>query len=98
MTENRKRKAAGIEELIHVYLNFPDGKTATAHTLIYAADQWVVIEGIVGTPQRVFKLTHQPALDYQRHVFEAIETDTKKGWLAFVKWYKEWRKDYSVES
>jgi len=26
MTENRKRKAAGIEELIHVYLNFPDGK------------------------------------------------------------------------
>ena len=61
MTENRKRKAAGIEELIHVYLNFPDGKTATAHTLIYAADQWVVIEGIVGTPQRVFKLTHQPA-------------------------------------
>tara|TARA_B110000046_G_scaffold112596_1_gene119776 strand:+ start:771 stop:1382 length:612 start_codon:yes stop_codon:yes gene_type:complete len=98
MAENRKRKAEVIEDLIHAYLNFPDGKPAASQTLIYAADQWVIVDGIVGNPKRVFKLTHQPALDYQRHVFEAIETDTKKGWLSFVKWYKVWRKDYSTES
>ena len=86
LTENRKRKAAGIEDLIHVYLIFADGKTAAAHTLIYAADQWVVIDGLVGAPKRVFKLNHHEALDYQSNVFDAIQKDTKKDWLTFVKW------------
>mgnify|MGYP005621721295 FL=1 len=98
LTQNRKRKAAGIEDLIHVYLTFPDGKTAAAHTLIYAADQWVVVDDIVGTPKRVFKLNHREALDYQRKVFDAIEKDTKKDWLAFVKWYKTWRSEHSTTS
>jgi len=96
LTENRKRKAAGIEDLIHVHLIFPDGTTAAAHTLIYASDQWIVIEDLVGTPKRVFKLQHGPALEYQRKVFSAIKTDTRKGWISFVRWYKTWRNVYSV--
>ncbi len=93
---NRKRKAAGIEDLIHVYLMFPEDSVADSHTLIYAAEQWVVIDGIVGNPDRVFKLTQGPALEYQRQIFKAMQTDTRKGWISFVKWYKKWRKDYSV--
>ena len=96
LAENRKRKAAGIEDLIHVYLQFQDGSTAAAHTLVYVSDQWLVIDGIYGEAKRTFHLTHQPALDYQRKVFSAIQTDTKKGWIEFLKWYKEWRPKYST--
>jgi len=48
LSANKKRKAAGIEDLIHVYLNYPDGKKAASHTLIYVSDQWIVIDDIVG--------------------------------------------------
>lgn len=96
LTENRKRKAAGIEDLIHVYLLFEDGSVAAAHTLIYASDQWLVIDGVHGTAKRTFRLTHEPALEYQRKVFEAIQTDTKSGWINFLKWYKDWRPKYST--
>ena len=48
LSANKKRKAAGIEDLIHVYLNYPDGKEAASHTLIYVSDQWIVIDDIVG--------------------------------------------------
>lgn len=95
LSANRKRKAAGIEDLIHVHLLFPDGSEAASHTLIYVADQWIVLEELVGNPKRVFKLTHGPALEYQRKIFHAMEVDTRKEWLRFVKWYKDWRKDYS---
>jgi hypothetical protein len=96
MQANAKRKAAGIEELIHVKLLFPDGSLAASHTLIYAADQWVVVEGLVGAPERTFTLKQAEALNYQRKVFAAMQTDTKKEWMAFLKWYREWRKEHSV--
>lgn len=97
LTENRKRRAAGIEDFIHVYLIYPDSTTATAHTLIYAANQWVVIDEIIGKPRRTFVLTQGPALEYQRKVFHAIQEDSRSGWLSFVKWYTDWRKAYSVK-
>lgn len=95
LSENKKRKAAGIEDLIHVYLLYPNGDVAAAHTLVYVSDQWLVLDEVVGNPKRVFKLTQAPALDYQRKIFEAMQTNTNKGWLSFLSWYKEWRKVYS---
>lgn len=98
MSANAKRKAAGIEELIHVKLLFPDGTEAAAHTLIYAADQWVVIEGLVGVPERSFTLKQDQALTYQRKVFAAMQTDTRKEWMSFLKWYRDWRENHSVKT
>lgn len=96
LSANRKRKAAGIEDLSHIYLVNPDGSTAAYHTLIYVSNQWIVLDDIVGKPKRVYRLEHAPALEYQRRIFSAMKSDTKKGWLSFVKWYKNWRDDYSV--
>ncbi len=98
MSENRKRKAAGIEDLIHVQLLFPDGSVAASHTLIYAAKQWVVLDELVGVPRRTFKMKAGPALEYQVKVFHAIEMDSKKEWIKFVKWYKTWRNEHSTKS
>lgn len=96
LSENKKRKFAGIEDIMHIYLLFPDGSVAAEHTLIYVSDQWIVLDDIRGEADRTFKMEHGPALTYQRKVFAAIEKDTRRGWLNFVKWYKDWREDYST--
>ena len=97
LSANRKRRAAGIEDIIHVSLVFPDGEIANQHTLIYVPGQWVVVEGLIGQAQRAFTIEQGPALEYQRKIFEAIKMDTKKGWLNYLKWYRNWRDNYSVK-
>ena len=86
------RKMAGVEDLIHVQLIPPQETDAPdAHTLIYAADQWLVLPGLHGVPRREFRLTADDALDFQRQLFTALQTGTFSGWWQFAKWYREWR-------
>jgi hypothetical protein len=91
LSNDKKRKKAGIEELIHVYLMLPDGSQFDSHTLIFAQSQWIVLDGIVGKAGRTYTLNAMEALKYQRKILEAMKTDTKKGWISFAKWYKQWR-------
>jgi hypothetical protein len=90
------RKMAGVESLIHVYLDPPPGTDPPAtHTLIYAADQWLVLSGLHGLPRRVFRLTADDALDFQRQLYRALRTNTFTGWWQFAGWYREWRRTVS---
>lgn len=87
-----------IENHIHVYLYNSDKADYVAHTLIYINKAWIVIPGLHGTPKRVYKLDMQHALAYQQKVFEAIQTNERKTWKAFKRWYLQWRKEVSVQN
>jgi hypothetical protein len=93
---NWRRKLAGVEDLIHVYLINPEGGEASKHTLIYIKGEWLVLRGLHGTPKRTYRMSPEHSLEYQRVVFKAIKKDTFFGWMRFAKWYKKWRKDVSI--
>ncbi len=93
---NWRRKLAGVEDLIHVYLINPTGGDASKHTLIYVKGQWLVIKGLHGNPRRTYRLSPEDSLEYQRVIFRAIKKDTFLGWWTFGSWYKDWRKKVSV--
>jgi hypothetical protein len=87
------RRLARIESLIHVRLKspVPDSEPDTAHTLVHARDQWLVIPGLHGRPGRTFELSIEDAIVYQRHVLKALRQNTWIGWLRFGSWYLRWR-------
>ncbi len=93
---NWRRKLAGVEDLIHVYLINPTGREASKHSLIYVKGQWLVIKGLYGTPRRTYRMSPEESLEYQRVIFTAIKKDTFWGWWTFGRWYKDWRKKVSV--
>lgn len=92
------RKMSGIENHIHVNLISPDKTDTVSHTLIYLNKSWMVVPAIQGKAKRVFNLTSQDAIDYQKQVFIAMQKDTIKGWKEFKKWYMNWRKGVSYTS
>jgi len=95
LSVNWIRRLAGVESLIHVYLISPEGGEAATHTLIYAGDQWVVLPGLHGKARRVYRLSPEQSLDYQRQVFKAMQQNAFTGWLAFARWYRAWRQAVS---
>ncbi len=90
------RRLARVEDLIHVQLVGPQDKQVASHTLTYAAGQWLVAEGLQGEPKRIFTLTGEESLHYQRQVFKAIKANSMKGWLNFMTWYTKWRANHST--
>ncbi len=92
-----KQQLFGIENLAHVYLHNEGDSAVASHTLIYINKAWLVIPGIQGTAKRIFNMNADQAIAYQRHVFLAQQSNTKKSWRTFGKWYLEWRKSVSVK-
>ena len=92
------RRLSRVEDLIHVHLRTPDPaeEPDTAHTLIHSGGQWLVLPGIHGEPRRVFRLSMEDAIVYQRRVFRAMKEDTWRGWLRFGLWYVSWRRTTST--
>lgn len=88
---NWVRWLAGVETLIHVHLIHPSGEERVSHTLAFAGNQWLVLPGLHGTPQRTYRLTPPQALDFQRQLYHALKTNTFGGWWRFASWYRQWR-------
>ena len=86
LTNNRLRKALGVEDLTHVSLLNPSGDTASSHTLFYVKGQWVVVSGLHGKPRRTYTLTPAQALEYQKKIFSP-KADDRKQWKEWAKWY-----------
>lgn len=91
VTRNWLRKLAGVETLIHVHLLHPNGGDSATHTLAFAGNQWLVLPGLFGAPQRTYRLTPAQALDFQRHLYQALKTNTLGSWWQFANWYRQWR-------
>lgn len=100
MSSGRLRRLSRIEDLIHVRLlsPAPEQEADAEHTLVHAADQWLVIAGLHGTPRRIFQLSSEQALEYQRRVIATMRGRGAGRWLAFRNWYLRWRRDVSTRA
>ena len=87
----------GVETLIHVRLVGKSGDLIEQHSLIFHSGAWIVVRGqLVGTTRRrVFHLTIDDALDYQRHLNEAARANSFKAFKAFAEWYQDWQNHVS---
>lgn len=90
------RFLAGVESRIHVHLLNPEGGDAATHTLIFEDGLWRVVTGLEDQAGRVYRLTPDQALAYQRHVFQAIQRGSSLGWWQFALWYRRWRRAVST--
>jgi len=95
---NWRRKLAGVEDLTHVYLLNPSGEEASIHTLVYVKGQWLVLKGLHGDARRVYRMTPEQSLEYQRNIFSAMKKNSLWNWWKFSRWYKKWRKTCSVNT
>ncbi|NOQ71975.1 MAG: hypothetical protein GQ574_08235 [Crocinitomix sp.] len=91
MNKSFQMKLAKIENHVHVYLNSPTNDEYVAHTLLFMNKKWMVVDGIQGDAKRVFTITPEQAIEYQRAAFTAQKGDSKKSWRAFKKFYLNWR-------
>jgi hypothetical protein len=88
---------ADVEARIHVHLLHPNQGDAATHTLIWEGERWRVLAGLHGAARRTYHITPELALEYQRHVFQAIEQNSWWGWCQFAFWYRQWRGQVSVK-
>ena len=95
---NWRRKLAGVEDLTHVYLLNPSGEEASVHTLVYVKGQWLVLKGVHGDARRIYKMTPEQSIEYQRKIFSAMKKNSLWNWWKFSRWYKNWRKTCSVDT
>lgn len=98
MNKSFAMKMADIENHAHVYLESPTNDEYIAHTLIFLNKKWMVIEGIHGNAKRVFRMSPDQTLEYQRAVFAAQKENTRRAWKKFMKFYLDWREFVSVEA
>jgi hypothetical protein len=91
VSSNWLRALTGVEPVIHVNLVDPDGGVAVCHTLAFAGDQWLVIDGLHGNAKRTFWLSPEQALTFQRKLYSAMKDDNMNSWWQFANWYREWR-------
>ena len=74
----------------------PQGNEDEQLTVIYVNQQWLIIPGYHGKPQRRWRLMPAELLDFQRRVFAAEEAGKLAVWLDLARWYVSWRKKAAV--
>lgn len=86
----------GAEDVIHVHL-LPPGpqEQEVNHTLVYANRQWLVLPGLQGKPNRIYRMALRDALAYHREAFAALKANRFGTWWSFASWYKRWREGVS---
>ena len=95
---NWRKKLAGVEDLTHVHLLNPSGKEASSHTSVYVKGQWLVLKGLHGDARRIYRMTPEQSLEYQRRIFSAMKKNSLWNWWKFSRWYKKWRKTCSIDT
>ena len=96
MSNGILRRLARLEDLIHVRLVGPEAEQVASHTLLFASGQWLVIEGLHGQAKRMFTMTGEECVTYQKRVFKAIKANSILGWIRFARWYGKWRSSVST--
>lgn len=74
----------------------PDGNEDEQLTVVFVNNQWLVIPGYHGKPQRRLVMRPEQVLEYQRRVFDADEKGGLPAWLEVARWYVQWRDEVSV--
>lgn len=74
----------------------PEGNEDERLTVVHVNNQWLVIPGYYGKPQRRLVMRPEQVLEYQRRVFDADEQGGLPAWLEAARWYVRWRDEVSV--
>ena len=87
------------KDLIHVSLVSPDQNEEpdATYSLVHVSGRSLLIPGLHGRPERVFRLNVEDVLDLHRNLSSAAS----RGWANWFKignWYLSWRKKVEVPS
>jgi hypothetical protein len=84
-----------LENVVHLYIQDPLLDKIYVTSMVFKDEKWHVFEFLQGKSKRTYRLTIQQAVDYQRHLYQAIRDDSWSGWASFATWYLDWRWQYS---
>ena len=74
----------------------PQGNEDEQLTVVSVNNQWLIIPGYHGKPQRRLLMKPEQALEFQRRVLDADEKNNLPVWLEAGRWYRKWRDEVSV--
>ena len=74
----------------------PQGNEDEQVTIIFVNDQWLVIPGYHGVPQRRLLLKPAQLLEFQRRLMQADESGAVADWVQMARWYVKWRDEITV--
>ncbi len=84
--------------ITHMHLSSPDPgeEPNVEYSLLFVNRQWLLVPGLRGTPERVFKIDIERGLALHRELLAVMKADNWRRWLAFASWYKRWRDEVEV--
>ena len=74
----------------------PQGNEDEQLTVIYVNNQWLVVPGYQGKPQRRMVFKPEQVLEFMRRIFEADASGNLANWLNVATWYVKWREEITV--
>ena len=86
------------EPRMHVVLVPPPGEAEVRHTIERVGAVTTVTAGLHGTVERVYRLTVDDAVEFQRRMIAARHADAFWDWIAFARWYGEMQERVAVAS
>jgi hypothetical protein len=96
LQNNAFRKIVRVDTHWQEALLDPQGQEDEQLTVMCVNDQWLVVPGYHGKPQRRLVMKPEQVLDFQRRVFNADEKNNLTTWLEVGRWYVQWRDQVSV--
>jgi hypothetical protein len=86
------------EERTQVVLIPPPGESEVGHTIERRGAVTTVTAGLHGTAERVYRLSVDDAVEFQRRMIAARSADSLWTWIQFARWYGEMRARVAVPS
>ena len=87
------RKIINAKNLLHVHLLSPnkDEEQDATFTFFFVNGGWNLAQGLVGEPERTFRLSADEAIALHSHVLSATRGSTLIEFPKLAKWYIDWR-------
>lgn len=94
------RKLIHSKNLLHVHLISPDksAEDDATFTLFFVNGSWNLTHGLVGEPERIFRLSADDALELNRRIFSASQEKKITALPELAKWYINWRERVEVKA
>jgi len=100
VTNSVFRKLINSKDLLHVYLTSPDKneESDATYTFFFVNGAWHLVQGLTGTPDRVFRLSVDDAFELHRHIFSGTRDTKLTDIPKLAKWYMDWRGHVEIKA